>query len=81
MAKTSKSKVSTPVHKHKSLSMYEAVLARFNKAAEIYNLPADIADILRLPQKQVKVSLPVMMDNGKIKVFEGYRIIHSTYLG
>jgi len=66
---------------HKSLSMYEAVLARFNQAAEIYNLPTDIADILRVPQKQVKVNLPVMMDNGKVQVFEGYRIIHSTYLG
>lgn len=65
----------------KSLSMYEAVLARFNQAAEIYNLPTDIADILRVPQKQVKVNLPVMMDNGKVQVFEGYRIIHSTYLG
>ena len=61
--------------------MYEAVLARFNQAADIYKLPSDIAEILRAPQKQVKVSLPVMMDNGKIKVFEGYRIIHSTYLG
>ena len=66
---------------HKSLSMYEAVLARFNKAADLYNLPTDIADILRVPQKIVKVNLPVMMDNGKIKVFEGFRIIHSTYLG
>jgi len=61
--------------------MYEAVLARFNQAADIYKLPNDIAEILRAPQKQVKVSLPVMMDNGKIKVFEGYRIVHSTYLG
>ena len=29
----------------------------------------------------MKVSLPVVMDNGKIQVFEGYRIVHSTYLG
>ena len=82
MAKTNNSTEPTTSPKaHKSLSMYEAVLARFNKAAALYNLPADIADILRVPQKQVKVNLPVMMDNGKVKVFEGYRIIHSTYLG
>lgn len=78
---TKKAKASPPVHKHKPLSMYEAVLARFNQAAEIYSLPEDVAATLRVPQKQVKVSLPVMMDNGKVKVFEGYRIIHSTYLG
>ncbi len=81
MAKSSKKIVAAHPHKHKPLSMYEAVLARFNQAADIYKLPSDIAEILRAPQKQVKVSLPVMMDNGKIKVFEGYRIIHSTYLG
>ncbi len=81
MAISKKPKVSTPVHKHKPLSMYEAVLARFNQAADIYKLPEDVAATLRVPQKQVKVSLPVMMDNGKVKVFEGYRIIHSTYLG
>lgn len=81
MAISKKAKVSPPVHKHKPLSMYEAVLARFNQAAAIYNLPEDVASTLRVPQKQVKVSLPVMMDNGKVKVFEGYRIIHSTYLG
>src|ERR1700691_3495478 len=65
----------------KHVSMYEAVLARFNTAAKIYGLPEDIAAMLITPQKQVKVSLPVVMDNGKIQVFEGYRIIHSTYLG
>src|ERR1700735_4966234 len=65
----------------KHLSMYEAVLARFNKDADIYNLPTVIAENLRVPMKQVKVNLPVMMDNGKVKVFEGYRIVHSTYLG
>lgn len=82
MAKTNNTTETAPSPKaHKSLSMYEAVLARFNKAADLYNLPADIAQILRVPQKQVKVNLPVMMDNGKVKVFEGYRIVHSTYLG
>ncbi|HTB30517.1 MAG TPA: Glu/Leu/Phe/Val dehydrogenase, partial [Bacteroidia bacterium] len=81
MAKPGKKIVAAHPHKHKPLSMYEAVLARFNQAAEIYKLPSDIAEILRSPEKQVKVSLPVMMDSGKVKVFEGYRIVHSTYLG
>lgn len=63
------------------MSMYEAVLARFNVAAKLYNLPEDIAAMLIVPQKQVKATFPVMMDNGKVEVFEGYRIVHSTYLG
>jgi len=82
MAKSNKAIKTSPSRKpHHSLSMYEAVLARFNQAAFLYNLPEDVAGILRVPKKQVRVSLPVTMDNGKVKVFEGYRIIHSTHLG
>jgi len=62
-------------------SMFDAVLARLDVAAKIMNLSNDVATVLRNPQKLVKVSLPVMMDNGKIQVFEGYRVIHSTHLG
>ncbi len=62
-------------------SMFEAVLARLDVAAKLMNMSEDVATILRSPVKQVKVSLPVMMDNGKIQVFEGYRIVHSTVLG
>ena len=62
-------------------SMFEAVLARLDVAAKLMNMSDDVATILRSPVKQVKVSLPVMMDNGKIQVFEGYRVVHSTVLG
>lgn len=62
-------------------SMFEAVLARLDVAAKIMNLSEEVAQVLRNPQKQVKVSLPVMMDSGKIQVFEGYRTVHSTHLG
>jgi len=62
-------------------SMFEAVLARLDVAAKLMNMSDDVATILRSPIKQVKVSLPVMMDNGKIQVFEGYRVVHSTVLG
>ncbi|MCE3225989.1 MAG: glutamate dehydrogenase/leucine dehydrogenase [Bacteroidetes bacterium] len=62
-------------------SMFEAVLARLDVAAKIMGLSEEVAQVLRNPQKEVKVSLPVMMDNGKIQVFEGYRTVHSTHLG
>ncbi|MCE3280802.1 MAG: glutamate dehydrogenase/leucine dehydrogenase, partial [Bacteroidetes bacterium] len=62
-------------------SMFDAVLARLDVAAKIYGLSDDVANVLRNPQKQVKVSLPIMMDNGKVEVFEGFRTIHSTVLG
>ncbi len=62
-------------------SMFEAVLARLDVAAKLMNMSEDVTAILRSPIKQVKVSLPVVMDNGKIQVFEGYRVVHSTVLG
>jgi len=62
-------------------SMFEAVLARLDVAAKIMNLSEEVAQVLRNPQKQVKVSLPIMMDNGRVQVFEGYRTVHSTHIG
>ncbi|MGZ4034278.1 MAG: Glu/Leu/Phe/Val family dehydrogenase, partial [Bacteroidia bacterium] len=61
--------------------MFDAVLARLDVAAKIYGLSDDVTSILSNPQKQVKVSIPVMMDNGKMQVFEGFRTVHSTVLG
>src|SRR6478735_4623606 len=62
-------------------NMFEAVLARLNNAAKLMSLSDDVLQVLRNPAKQVKVSLPIVMDNGKIQVFEGYRTVHSTHLG
>lgn len=61
--------------------MFDAVLARLDVAAKLMNLDENVSQVLRNPSKQVKVSLPVMMDNGKVKVFNGYRTVHSTHLG
>lgn len=72
--------MTAPTEHHES-SMFEAVLARLDVAAKIYGLQEEVLNVLRNPQKQVKVSLPVMMDNGKIQVFEGFRTVHSTMLG
>lgn len=62
-------------------SMYEAVLARLDVASQLMNLSESITNVLKHPQKEIKVSLPVVMDNGKVEVFEAYRVIHSTHLG
>jgi glutamate dehydrogenase (NAD(P)+) len=67
----------SPAHQ----SMFDAVLARLDVAAKLMNLSENVSQVLRNPSKQVKVSLPVMMDNGKVQVFNGYRTVHSTHLG
>ena len=60
---------------------FESMMSRFNIAAEHLGLSEEIYNVLKTPTKQVIVSLPVSMDDGSIKVFEGYRVIHSNILG
>jgi len=62
-------------------SMFGSVLSRLKKASEIINLDGKVLDVLSHCQKEIKVSLPVVMDSGNIEVFEGYRVIHSTHVG
>lgn len=62
-------------------SMFDAVLARLDAAAKTMGLSEEVSKVLRNPQKLVKVSIPITMDNGKVEVFEGYRCVHSTHLG
>ncbi|MFP3416767.1 MAG: Glu/Leu/Phe/Val dehydrogenase [Nitrososphaeria archaeon] len=56
-------------------------LQQLKKAADLLNLEEDIREILSHPQREVQVSLPVRMDNGKIKVFIGYRVQHNNARG
>ncbi|MBB6327107.1 glutamate dehydrogenase (NAD(P)+) [Algoriphagus iocasae] len=59
----------------------ESMMERFNIAAEKLGLSDEVYSVLKNPAKQVIVSLPITMDNGKIQVFEGIRVIHSNILG
>jgi glutamate dehydrogenase/leucine dehydrogenase len=60
---------------------FEAMMSRFRTASQILGLDEQIYNVLKSPARQVIVSLPVTMDDESIKVFEGYRVIHSTILG
>ncbi|MFH1721580.1 MAG: Glu/Leu/Phe/Val dehydrogenase [Candidatus Altiarchaeota archaeon] len=50
-------------------------------AAEKMELEPWITEILLVPRREIKVSFPVEMDDGSIKVFEGYRVQHNNALG
>jgi glutamate dehydrogenase (NAD(P)+) len=62
-------------------SPFESMMERFRNAAEILNLDEGMFQYLASPFKQVIVSIPVVMDDGRIEVFEGYRVIHDNVLG
>ncbi|MCC2545841.1 Glu/Leu/Phe/Val dehydrogenase [Hymenobacter sp. BT175] len=59
----------------------ESMMSRFNIAAEILGLDDATYNVLKAPDKQVIVNIPVTMDNGSVRVFEGYRVVHNTILG
>ena len=60
---------------------FESMMSRFKIASEILGLDEEIYNVLKTPVKQVIVSLPITMDDSSIKVFEGFRVIHSNILG
>jgi glutamate dehydrogenase/leucine dehydrogenase len=66
---------------NESSNPFDEMIRRFDVAAQIMKLDQDVYEIMKTPAKQIEVSLPVKLDNGKTQVFEGYRIIHSTALG
>ena len=60
---------------------FESMMFRFSIAAEKLGLNEEIYNVLKSPDKQVIVSIPITMDDGSVKVFEGFRVIHSNILG
>lgn len=62
-------------------SPFESMMERFRFAAELLNLDEGTFQYLSTPVKQVIVSVPVVMDNGEIKIFEGIRVVHDDVLG
>ena len=47
--------------------------AQLKEAAKILNLDKNIYEILKQPQLILEVNIPVKMDDGKIKIFKGFR--------
>ena len=57
------------------------MLQEFDEAAKLLSLDAGIWRILTHPKRQIVVSCPVLMDNGEIEVFTGYRVQYNVTLG
>jgi glutamate dehydrogenase (NAD(P)+) len=62
-------------------TIFGAMLQEFDGAARLLNLDSGIWKILTQPKRQIIVSCPVQMDNGKIEVFTGYRVKYNITLG
>jgi glutamate dehydrogenase (NAD(P)+) len=63
------------------LNPWESQAALFNEAVEHLKLPAGLANMLRLPSKEIILHIPVQMDSGELEIFTGYRVQHSIARG
>ena len=60
---------------------YENMLNTLDVAAEKLGYTRNDYEVLRHPERELKVSVPLQLDNGEVRVYEGYRCQHSTLRG
>lgn len=65
----------------KSYNPYDNFLETIEEAARILELPKADYEAIKYPERELKVAIPVEMDDGSVKVFEGYRVQHSSSRG
>lgn len=65
----------------KTYNPYENMLEVLEKAAKLLELDENDYVTVKYPERELKVSIPVEMDDGHIRVFEGYRVQHSSSRG
>ncbi len=58
-----------------------AMAQRFETAADHLELDSGIRDVLRTPDRELTVAIPILMDDGSIRVFKGYRVQHNFLRG
>ena len=64
-----------------SANPFEEMMSRFDLAAQKLGLDPGLYKVLREPVRETKVSIPIAMDDGRIEVFIGYRVLHNIARG
>lgn len=64
-----------------SVNPYDIVLEQLDDAVRHLGLEDSVRAVLRNPERCLIVSVPVIMDDGRVEVFEGYRVQHSSARG
>jgi glutamate dehydrogenase (NAD(P)+) len=60
---------------------FEAMMSRFDHAAQRLSLDPGLYKVLRTPEKQIIVAVPVLRDGGDVEVYTGYRVLYNTSRG
>jgi len=73
--------MATTMTLEQEINPWEAQAARFDFAARRLNLDEGLWRVLRYPSREIIVHFPVGMDDGRIEMFTGYRVLHSQARG
>ena len=65
----------------RELTAFEEVNIFFDKAADRLDLSDDYREMLKRPWRELRVQVPVRMDDGHVEVFTGYRVQHNGARG
>jgi glutamate dehydrogenase (NAD(P)+) len=57
------------------------MMSRFDHAAQLLKLDPDLYKVLRVPNREISIYIPVFMDDGHIEVFTGFRVQHNFARG
>jgi glutamate dehydrogenase (NAD(P)+) len=63
------------------LNPFEIAKQQFDRAADLLELDESSRQVLKNTKRQLIVSIPVKMDGGEVRVFEGYRVQHNIARG
>src|SRR3954470_3481039 len=77
----SESKGTLSSHLWDSSDLYRNAVMQLEEAADTMQLDPNIAERLKVPKRALIVSVPIRLDDGSIRVFEGYRVQHNMTLG
>ena len=64
-----------------SKMLYENAIETMQEAAKIADIKESDYEMLKYPERELKVSIPLVTDSGQLKVYQGYRVQHSTSRG
>lgn len=64
-----------------AINAFENALKQLDHVAQVMNLAPEMKKILSEPQRMVTVKVPVRMDSGELRMFEGYRVQYNNYRG
>jgi glutamate dehydrogenase (NAD(P)+) len=64
-----------------NINAFDVVQQQIGKCAEILGLSPAVTSVLKRPMRELHVSLPVQMDDGQVKVFQGFRVQYNDARG